>query len=707
MIFADASSRLQCRRGFALNTVLVLITLALLLASTAVFLTVTDEWSAASAQRRARLAVAADAVVAEMQELLLARAQSASGALGEADMVVMNTTAIHDLNTPAGGLDIDARGTGWRIIAVRAYESLPHDEAPIALWTDQPRTSFAEIPPVGGLVASRTLVIAVYATIRDRAGGVFRVRRDLAISQVPPHQHALYTAGDAELCASRTPSSSISGPVRVDGTLFALSCANIIRYTGGIEARDGILTSLPSSHFVLGTDGPEALTSVSGAEAVASAAQLLARWAGRVRVSSAFGGAIGRSRLSDAEVAGSGECDDVPAAGGPMCGGAARYYPSIQVQRTSSGEGRDYTAICGAAYDEGCTDALKGIAYEPWPFTSPQTSGMAATNPASPPFPWHGVLPDARREARCTATVATVTYRTARCPTNLYGFRIDVGALPALAGGMLSIRKASGQPPGANPSGSQEIVLLTNATALAGPLTIHSEIPVYVAGSFNTAFRAAWNGPPPAKIHAPRVVILPNESLAQLQTSAVWDSVPRAGSAIARAEPLRAESNVTIYAVIRAGYCRSSAGAYFGGVWEGVPSVLGDWSAASLRIIGSIEGRDASADAPGCATYAAPVSALPPSGTPTSQPASRTLLFDERLLHPFFQPPGGWSSGNMPAAGGPFSIPGRTPTRQLRALGGTVVVRRVRDEARGLPPIPASVEVPPPSAYPAPPLPLP
>jgi hypothetical protein len=693
------------RGGFALNAVLVLIVLATLIVSTSVVLTVAEEQSVGAAARRARLAAVADGVLAEMQERLLSRAQEVSGALWDSDLALMNSTAVLELQEPPDGIRIDFARTGWRVTEVRTMEVLPHDEVPIAAWTDQPRLSYAELPPVGGLVAARTLVVAVFATVRDGDGGWFRVRRDLAISQVPPHQHALYSAGDAELCASGSSAGWIGGPVRVDGTLLALSCPSILRYSGGIEARDGIAVTEPSTHYVVGTDGQLSLASVSRAAAEADAAGSLAPWGGRVRVSSALGGEIGTGRLSSASIAGSGECDDVPAAGALGCGGNARYYPSVQVQRTGSGAGTGYALICGPSYDEGCSDVAAAITYTPWPFAAAQPAGGAAADPASPGLPWKGLLPDARRESRCTASVGGNTFRTARCPSNVYGYRIDVGALPALAGGVLSIRRATGQAPGANPSGAQEVVLLTNATSLAAPLTIHSEIPVYIAGNFNTAFRAAYNGPPPAKIHAPRVVVLPNEALAQLQTSAVWDSVPRAGSTTASAMPLRAESNVTVYAVIRSGFCRTVGGEYFGGAWEGIPAVLGDWSGAGLRVVGAVEANDETTTAAACARYAAAFGA-DPSGTPTRQPASRTLLFDDRLLHPGFQPPGAWGNGNVVYTG-PSAIPSRPYSRQLRAIGGTVVVRRVRDEQRGFPAIPAAVSIPGQGPYPAAPLPLP
>jgi hypothetical protein len=60
----------------------------------------------------------------------------------------------------------------------------------------------------------------------------------------------------------------------------------------------------------------------------------------------------------------------------------------------------------------------------------------------------------------------------------------------------------------------------------------------------------------------------------------------------------------------------------------------------------------------------------------------------------------------MAYSGAP-AIPGRTYARQLRAIRGTVVVRRVHDDRRGFPPIPPAVPIPAPGPFPATPLPLP
>ena len=88
------------------------------------------------------------------------------------------------------------------------------------------------------------------------------------------------------------------------------------------------------------------------------------------------------------------------------------------------------------------------------------------------------------------------------------------------------------------------------------------------------------------------------------------------------------------------------------------------------------------------------------------RPLAGILLFDDRLLHPAFQPPGGWGHANLVFAGS-TAVPGRTYARQLRAIGGTVVVRRIHDDRRGAPEVPAGAPVGGPAPLPAAPLPLP
>jgi hypothetical protein len=43
-------------------------------------------------------------------------------------------------------------------------------------------------------------------------------------------------------------------------------------------------------------------------------------------------------------------------------------------------------------------------------------------------------------------------------------------------------------------AGAQEALVIRNAEQLAAPLTIVSDLPVFVVGSLNTARQAAWRG---------------------------------------------------------------------------------------------------------------------------------------------------------------------------------------------------------------------
>ena len=136
MTRTDSQARLLCRRGFTINGVLILILVATVVLSTTVFLNVAEERSAGAAARRARLAAAAEGVVAEMQERILARAQQVSGALLDSDLADMNASALLDIELADPQLEIDQPRSGWRVIEIREYERIPHDEAPLATWTD-------------------------------------------------------------------------------------------------------------------------------------------------------------------------------------------------------------------------------------------------------------------------------------------------------------------------------------------------------------------------------------------------------------------------------------------------------------------------------------------------------------------------------------------------------------------------------------------
>ena len=173
-----------------------------------------------------------------------------------------------------------------------------------------------------------------------------------------------------------------------------------------------------------------------------------------------------------------------------------------------------------------------------------------------------------------------------------------------------------------------------------------------------------------------------------------------------RALPLVAQSNVTIYAVLRLQTCRRVGTADYGGSWRAAPAVLGDWSRVGLRIVGAVEVEDRTSDGSACASWGSPMSQAQPSGTPTLEPRSRELLYDPRLLHPAFQPPGSWTAANIPAPSG-SGAPSRTPARQGHAIGGTTVLRILSILGSGPFRLPPSVPFPGPQPLTPPPPPLP
>ena len=280
-----------------------------------------------------------------------------------------------------------------------------------------------------------------------------------------------------------------------------------------------------------------------------------------------------------------------------------------------------------------------------------------------------------------------------------------------MAGGLVYVRAAAVDPPGRAAAGAQEALVIRNAEQLAAPLTIVSDLPVFVVGSLNTARQAAWRGPPPLMIDAPRITLLPDEADVQLGLApgsfgwaSVWDLVPPAGSTTPSALPLVATSNVTLYAVLRTRVCGRPGGVYQGGAVDQAPAVLGDWAAAEVRVVGAVEqSEETGLTAAQCQWWGSGYGTAA-DGSPWRVPGSRTFLYDPRLQHPGFVVPGSFLPANLPAGG----VPGaalRDGPRQARATGGYGILRITqatgRREPRGAVPLAAPPPLPPaPSALP-------
>ncbi|HET6230547.1 MAG TPA: hypothetical protein VFE05_10805 [Longimicrobiaceae bacterium] len=660
-------------RGSALiGALLVMLLLAMLIGGAMLNLEAAERTRGAHAESSV-LDAAGSSVIETMTERLRSRAALRLGALDAADVAELNA-GVATLPT-VDGATVDPDGTGFRVVAVRELDPVPDDAQPLDIWTDQPRLRYSAIPRPQGQTASRTIEIEMRVHVVGASGGQRTLTQTAAIARVAPYQYALYRSGGtpAELCAVGGP-ATVVGPVRIDGLAFFAGCPAAVTLLGTLEARDGVQNDNPQSH-ILSEDGVLPLDTWSRAAAETGGSALLGASLGHVRVVPAAGGTFEASRRQDASVAGTGECADRAAA----CGGNGYFAPGISVQRTSVGAGPGWAVTCGQAYGfgTGCIPVVSGaMRYHPWPWAGAVPAGIALPDPADPSRLWKGLLFDPRREARCTATVAGHVYETHRCPSNVYGWVLDLGALPAVSGGMLYVRAASADPVGRFAAGAQEALVIRNAAHVAAPLTIVSDVPVFVVGSLNTVPAAAWRGPPPLMVDAPRVTLLPGEADVQLGLApstagwaSVWDLVPAQGETTASAVPLVASTNTTLYAVLRTDVCGRPGGVYQGGVVDQAPAVLGDWSGAEVRVVGAVEQTEVGNFTAGACAWSGNGYGTAVDGSPWRLPAARSILFDARLLYSGFVPPGSFLPVNVPPRG-VLGAAQREPTRQARAGGG-------------------------------------
>lgn len=664
-------------RGSALIGVLLVMLLLSMLVGGALLNLEAAERARGARSGVQHLDAAGRGVIEVMTARLQARAEQRLAAIDAADLAALNA-AVGTLPV-APGASLDGAGTGYRIVAVREQDWIPEDAEVLDVWTDQPRVRYAAAPRPQGQMASRTIEVEMRVRVVGPSGTRRTLTRTVALSRLPAFPYVLYSRGSqAELC-SLTGGATVAGAVRADALAYFPACAGAVTLIGTLDARDGTRNDDPDSR-ILSEDGWLPLQTWTRAAAETGATALLAASEGRVRVPPAAGGAYEDGRAQSGSLAGTGECADRAGA----CGGDGYFAPSITLQRTLLGASPAAGIACGQAYgfSGSCRAALApALRYHPWPWMAPVPAGVALPDPGNPGRLWRGLLFDPRREARCTATVAGNVYQTHRCPSNTFGWLLDLAALPPVEGGLLYVRAAAVDPPGRASAGAQEALVIRDAERLAAPLTIVSELPVFVVGSLNTERQAAWRGPPPLMIDAPRITLLPNEADVQLGLApgsvgwaSVWDLVPPAGSTAPSALPLVAASNVTLYAVLRTGVCGRPGGVYQGGALDQAPAVVGDWTAAEVRVVGAVEqSEETGMTAAQCQWWGSGYGTAA-NRSPWRVPGSRTLLYDPRLQHPGFVVPGSFLPANLPAGG----VPGaalRDLARQARATGGYGVLR--------------------------------
>jgi hypothetical protein len=206
-----------------------------------------------TADDRQQLAAVEDAAVSAVAALKGRLAQTAALRLGDLSQADVDALVADAASLPAAppGMELvpGAEATGVRLIGFRRMERIAQDERITQAWVDQPRRSYDAIPPQAGRIASETYVLLVYASVRDQDGRIGRARVSVAVSRVPPHQDALYVAGDGLVCAST--SGRIDGGVTVDGNLRLADCGGPVEYLGALNV-SGELT-VEGSHPLAGS----------------------------------------------------------------------------------------------------------------------------------------------------------------------------------------------------------------------------------------------------------------------------------------------------------------------------------------------------------------------------------------------------------------------------------------------------------------------
>ena len=648
------------RNGFTLP--LVLVALAVLTAAM-VFLGnyLTSQAEVVRSQESQAMAdLSAESVTRMMVDRLAARAEQNLGKLDEDDLAALNAE-LEELDIPEG-MELDLEASGYTITSVRDRDRIPQDERSLRAISDQVRTDAANVGVGSAREAVRSVEIAVIATVsREPQGRRTNIAR-LTISRTTHHQRAIELDGDFELCVSDGSELLVEGAGRTTGQIIS-ACDGSRSFAGDLSTRDGVALASGPAPQLLTAQGPIELQNEDG---TSDSDALIASYGGRLQVAAATGGRFAPAPFQTTEQVGSGECPDFDAA----CAGEGLYSPAILIEKTDDATSSSLNSACGAAYERvgdssGCVSQVAGaVQYVPFPFSSGPTGTARTLGDGSY---WNGLFPDPLREAPCTVEVDGVERDSYRCDTNAYGYVLDLGALGAVPGGLISIRRTETNAETLNPSGYQEVLVIRNARALTGPVTIHTDLPTFIAGSFNDVSRV------PAMIDAPMISLLPEDYASQTATREVWDDVPPRGI-----RAMRSANRHRIHAILRSDYPLSDEGSYYGGTVESLPRVLGDFSAASVEVYGAVEGRAQTASGGAIQDTFMPYG-TEPAPVATRQPYRRIISYNRDLIYPDYQPPGSWSPENFPVDA---EIAGRTQERQANAQGGTTMIRLTQEPTR-------------------------
>lgn len=539
----------------------------------------------------------------------------------------------------------------------RTQEVIPHGIEPLTVTTDWPRFAHTVRGRWEGMWAESITEYEVRVSVTGPRRSQSTATGRLGVARVHPHQSALAMDGAMDLCVPSDDHVAVSGRVWA-GEGAEVLCSGRLEMAGGLEIQDDLVTEAHGTNRLYWGNNWSGLSNVSREQSEDDLEGVFEDWGGRIKVISAMGTRMLPTFAQAEGVMGSGECLDFDEG----CGGEVGYFPSVTIQRTEE-VGGSFSVECAESVSSETCDAVgQALSYHPYPFDS-SDADEARADPDDPSQLWHGLYFDPRRESRCDADVGGHEWRTFRCPTNPYGFVLDMSEMPDIPGGLLSVRRAATAAQVNDPEELQEVLVIRNAVGIPGPLSLHSEIPVTLEGDYNRLTDH------PALIDAPLISVLPNETADQLETATVWDSVPDRPH-----RSLEAQSTVTISAVLRSFYHPSPEPGEWGGSLQLIPSVIGDWSETRLKIRGAVEGRAQEVGTEGTYSAAYPPFGSEPTEMAPEQPNARRLVWDPNLREGTRQPPGSWGTVPVEGAGGT-----RSHERQSNATGGWSVIYRLGD----------------------------
>src|SRR5690606_28355895 len=141
--------------------------------------------------------VAAENLARIMGERLVAAAEWHLGVITQEVIDSLNAE-VASITLP-DGINVIEESTGYYVTRIGVGEPVPYDAEPIRVVSDHPRAGHTTPVVADGMRSSHAIEVEVVARVmrksaRGSATATYRIEK------LMPHQFAIYTDGDAELC---------------------------------------------------------------------------------------------------------------------------------------------------------------------------------------------------------------------------------------------------------------------------------------------------------------------------------------------------------------------------------------------------------------------------------------------------------------------------------------------------------------------------